>query len=54
MAVFPTVESPNNPILIEANLINQSIWFPQIVHGKGGFGKNTSELLHLLRNKRRS
>ena len=49
-----TVDEYNNPILIEANLINQSIWFPQIVHGKGGFGKNTSELLHLLRNKRRS
>ena len=49
-----TVDEENNPILIEANLINQSIWFPQIVHGKGGFGKNTSELLYLLKNKRRS
>lgn len=48
-----TVDEDNNPIFIEANLINQSIWFPQIVHGKGGFGKNTSELLHLLRKNRR-
>ena len=44
-----TVDEDNNPIFIEANLINQSIWFPQIVHGKGGFGKNTSDLLELIR-----
>ena len=44
-----TVDENNNPIFIEVNLINQSIWFPQIVHGKGGFGKNTSELLELIR-----
>ncbi len=49
-----TVDEANNPIFIEANLINQSIWFPQIVHGKGGFGKNTSDLLKLIRFGKRN
>ena len=48
-----TVDEDNNPVFIEANLINQSIWFPQIVHGKGGFGKNTSDLLKLIRHGKR-
>lgn len=35
-------------ILIEANLIGQSIWFPQIVNGKGVFEGNTEEILNYL------
>ena len=48
-----TVDESGNPVFIEANLINQSIWFPQIVHGKGGFGDNTPLLLEMLQRKGR-
>lgn len=38
-------------ILIEANLIGQSIWFPQIVNGIGAFKENTKEVLRYLSKK---
>ena len=44
-----TVDKDENPVLIEANIKSQSIWFPQIVHGKGAFGERTSMLLESLR-----
>ena len=37
------------PVLIEANLYGQGIWFPQIVSGFGAFGDNTSKILRELR-----
>ena len=47
-----TVDKDGNPVLIEANIKSQSIWFPQIVHGKGAFEKNTPVILNLLKKKK--
>ena len=47
-----TVNKDGVPVLIEANLRNQGIWFPQIIHGKGAFEENTEVLLKLLRKQR--
>ena len=33
-----TVNSDGKPVLIEVNLRGQSVWFPQMIHGKGIFG----------------
>lgn len=44
-----TVDSDNNPVLIEANIRGQSIWFPQIVHGKGAFGKYTKDIMDMIK-----
>lgn len=49
-----TVDNNCEPVLIELNLWNQGIWFPQIVHGKGAFGDNTIGVLSLLKEKRNS
>lgn len=35
-------------VLVEGNYFGQSIWFPQIVHGKPIFGENTEIMLSLL------
>lgn len=47
-----TVDKNENPVLIEANIKGQSIWFPQIVHGKGAFGDNTIFILELMRKSK--
>lgn len=47
-----TVNRDGDPVLIEANLRNQGIWFPQIIHGKGAFEDNTEKILKLLRELR--
>ena len=47
-----TVDKDENPVLIEANIKSQSIWFPQIVHGKGAFEENTPVLLKLIRERK--
>ena len=44
-----TVDNENNPVLIEANIRGQSIWFPQIVHGKGAFGERTKEIMEMIK-----
>ncbi len=36
------------PILIEANMLGHSVWFPQIVYGVGIFGENTRQALELI------
>lgn len=46
-----TINDQNQVILVEANIMGQSVWFPQIVHGKGIFGNNTKKILHNLRCK---
>lgn len=46
-----TLDKNNIPVLIESNLLGQSIWFPQIVSGEGIFGKNTKEILKSLGRK---
>lgn len=43
------IDQNSNPSLIEANYMNQSIWFPQIVHAKPIFGENTEYMINLLR-----
>ncbi len=47
------VDSKGVPVLIEANLSNQSIWFPQIVNGKPAFGENTEKILEMIREHRK-
>lgn len=44
-----TVDNENNPVLIEANIRGQSIWFPQIVHGKGAFGEHTKDIMEMIK-----
>lgn len=43
------VNDNNDVVLIEANHIGQGIWFPQIIHGSTAFGKNTKDVLQLIR-----
>ena len=44
-----TVDDENNAVLIEANIRGQSIWFPQIVHGKGAFGEHIKEIIEMIK-----
>lgn len=37
-----------NPILIEANMLGHSAWFPQVVCGVSTFGENTKQMLELI------
>lgn len=46
-----TIDQDENAVLVEANIMGQSVWFPQIVHGKGIFGEQTKRILHSLRSK---
>ena len=48
-----TIDDKNRIVLIEVNLNGQSIWFPQMAHGKGAFGDNTKYMLNLLKNNYR-
>lgn len=41
-----TVNENEEIVLIEANIKGQSIWFPQILHGKGAFGENTKAVFN--------
>ncbi len=43
------VDKGGHSVLIEANYMGQSVWFPQIVHGKPIFGENTEYMLQLIR-----
>ena len=36
------------PVLIEANLLGHSAWFPQVVCGVSTFGENTKQMLELI------
>ena len=44
-----TINEKGQPVLIEANLFSQSVWLPQIAHGKSIFGKNTEKMLKLIK-----
>ena len=37
-------------IIIEMNVLGQSVWLPQMAHGAGAFGENTQEILTWVRN----
>lgn len=43
------VSKENKPVLIEANYMGQSVWFPQIIHGKPIFGEHTEYMLKLIK-----
>lgn len=45
------VGDDNKIFLIEVNITSQSIWFPQMAHGRSAFGENTKYLLKLISNK---
>lgn len=42
-----TVDNSGDVVLIEGNYYGQSIWFPQIVHGKPIFGEKTAYFIKL-------
>ena len=42
-------DEDGNVVIIEVNTTGQSVWFPQMVTGKGIFGEHTSEMLKLIR-----
>lgn len=44
-----TIDSTGNPVLIEANCKNGSVWLPQMAHGVAAFGERTAEVLQWLR-----
>lgn len=46
-----TIDKNGRITLIEANLFGQSIWLPQIAHGRGFFESNTEDILLLLNKK---
>jgi len=47
------VDAASNVVLIETNLWGQSIWIPQITHGKPAFGADTDKILTLGSTSRR-
>ncbi|MBQ7500275.1 MAG: hypothetical protein IJT91_05225 [Clostridia bacterium] len=44
------IDPDEKVVLIEANLYNQSIWFPQIVNEAPAFGENTGKMLEMIRD----
>lgn len=48
-----TVDEGGEPVLIEANCANGSVWLPQMAHGVGAFGERTAEVLQWLRFMKR-
>lgn len=44
-----TLDAQGKPVLIEANIVGQSIWICQMIHGKGALGDNTKAILKLLK-----
>lgn len=43
-----SINEKGNVVLIEANTVGQSAWFPQMANGEALFGDNTSEILHMI------
>jgi hypothetical protein len=43
-----TLDKNANPVLIEANMLGHSSWFPQVVCGESTFGDNTKRMLELI------
>ncbi len=43
-----TLNAENEPVLIEANMKNGSVWLSQMAHGKGAFGDKTGEILRWI------
>lgn len=47
------VDENKDVVLIEANIRGQSIWFPQMLHGKGAFEENTKAVFDEVKKRRR-
>jgi hypothetical protein len=45
------IDNDNRVVLIETNMISQSLWFPQYTHGMGIFGDNTDKMIRLARKR---
>ena len=43
------LDQDENPVVIEANLFSQGVWFPQIINEAPLFGKNTARMLERFR-----
>ena len=46
-----TVDQNGTIVVIEANTRGQGIWLPQMAHGKGPFGENTSDILRYISHR---
>jgi len=46
------IDKNQEPVLIEMNLRGQSVWFVQMVHGKGIFGENTKYMIDLVKERK--
>ena len=46
-----TIDKDENVVLIETNLHSQTVWFPQMAHGKAFFGDDTSVMLQNINKK---
>ena len=46
------IDNEDRIVLIEVNIIAQSIWFPQMANGVCAFGDNTEYMLKLISNKK--
>ena len=43
------VNDSGEVIIIEMNVLSQSVWLPQMAHGVGAFGENTADILKWVR-----
>lgn len=43
------IDEKDRVVLIEVNIKGQSIWFPQMAHGKSFFGDNTEYMLNMIK-----
>lgn len=46
-----TVNDKEQIVLIETNLHSQTVWFPQMAHGRSMFGEDTAEMLKLVNRR---
>jgi len=44
-----TVNEKDEIVLLEINLLGQSVWFPQMVNGEPMFGENTKDILKVIK-----
>ena len=47
-----TLDEQGTVVLIEVNTIGQTLWFPQMINGRGAFGENTEGILQAFGAKR--
>lgn len=47
------LDEQERPVVLETNLLGQSVWFPQIVNGTALFGEHTEEMVAMLAGNQR-